>query len=104
MAKKKSTNIGYLLRDTLSEFEEWKKKNPIVETKYVVLEKAKVWYDNEYGDRHGGQTIRQFDFPTTEERDQWLMEHDPDDRHEFVKQTYYLRLVTPEPYKQWFYY
>jgi hypothetical protein len=103
MAKKKARQES-LFEATLREFDEWKEKNPILETRYVVLEKKKVWYDSDYGDQYGGQTVRQFNFATNDERMDWLAEHVPDSGCEFSKHNEYLRLVTPDPYKEWFTY
>ena len=104
MAKIKRAPVANILQESYQSLSKWKEQNPIIQTRYTVHERVKVWVDNEYGDKHGGNTVERFHFDTEEERAEWLENHDPDDHNEFVIFTEYRRLVTPTPYKEWFTY
>jgi hypothetical protein len=82
--------------DLLRTADEFDKQNPLVSTKYIVVEG--FWRGNEYDYNTDWFESKRFEFDSEDERTEWLDDHEPDKYREFRLARREIRQFNPKPY------
>jgi hypothetical protein len=98
VAKKKSEkeSAKSFWEDIKRTADEFDKQNPVVDTKYIVVE---GWYaGNEYDYNIDWFKWKEYEFDSLDAREEWVGEHEPDRGHEFRLAKQDVRKFHPKPY------